>query len=117
MTLKDIYNKISLMRIRKEFENMPEERIMAAAKMSEAFGHPARIKIYRHIMKSNSERIPVMNKDLVAAFEYSQATISQHLNKLIIAGFVKTEKKGTATYYYANIGNVGKYIDMIKEFK
>ena len=105
------------MRIRKDFEQMPEEKIMQAAKISEAFAHPARIKIYRYIMKCNSERKPVRNKDVVSEFEYSQATISQHLNKMIIAETIVTEQKGTSTYYYVNIGIIGKYLELIKQFE
>lgn len=105
------------MRIRKEFEQMPDEQIMQTAKISEALAHPGRIKIFRYIMKCNSERKPVRNKDIVEDFEYSQATISQHLNKMIIAELVKTEQKGTSTYYYANIGVIGKYIELLKVFE
>ena len=105
------------MRIRKEFETMQDDQILQAAAISDALAHPGRIKMFRYIMKCNSERTPVRNKDLVAAFEYSQATISQHLNKMIIAELVMTEQKGTSTYYYANIGIIGKYIEILKVFE
>lgn len=105
------------MRIRKEFDQMPDEKIVQAAKISEALAHPGRIKIYRYIMKCNSERKPVRNKDIVAQFDYAQATISQHINKLVIADLVVTEHENTSTYYYANIGIIGKYIEIIKEFE
>ncbi len=105
------------MRIRKEFETMPDEKIVEAAKMSDALAHPGRIKMFRFIMKCNSERQPVRNKDIVAEFEYSQATVSQHLNKMVIADLVRTEQKGTSTYYYANIGMIGKYIEILKVFE
>jgi ArsR family transcriptional regulator len=105
------------MRIRKDFESMPDEQIIEAAKISDALAHPGRIKIFRYIMKCNSERKPVRNKDIVADFEYSQATISQHLNKMIIAELIKIEQKGTSTYYYVNIGVIGKYIELLKIFE
>lgn len=105
------------MRIRKEFETMPDDQIMQAAKISEALAHPGRIKIFRYIMKCNSERTPVKNKDIVAEFDYSQATISQHLNKMVIADLVVTQQQGTSTYYYVNIGIIGKYIEILKIFE
>ncbi len=105
------------MRIRKEFETMPDDQIVQAANISDALAHPGRIKIFRFIMKCNSDRTPVRNKDIVAEFEYSQATISQHINKMIIAGLVLAEQKGTSTYYYVNIGIIGKYIEILKVFE
>lgn len=105
------------MRIRKEFEEMPDDQIVQTAKISEALAHPGRIKIFRYIMKKNSERVPVRNKDIVSDFDYSQATISQHLNKLVIADLVKTEQEGTSTYYYINIGIMHKYMELLKIFE
>ena len=105
------------MRIRKEFEEMPDEKIVQTARISEALAHPGRIKIFRYIMKCNSERTPVRNKDIVANFEYSQATISQHLNKMVIAEIIKTKQESTSTYYFVNIGIIGKYIELLKTFE
>lgn len=105
------------MRIRKEFEQMPDEQILKTARISEALSHPGRIKIFRFIMKCNSNRTPVRNKDIVEEFEYSQATISQHLNKMIIAELLETKQEGTSTYYFVNIGIIGQYIELLKTFE
>lgn len=105
------------MRIRKEFEEMPEETIIKTARISEALAHPARIKMFRYIMKCNSERQPIRNKDIVAEFDYSQATISQHLNKLVVAHLVETKQEGTSTYYFVNIGTIGHHIELLKTFE
>lgn len=104
------------MRIRKEFEEMPDETIIKTARISEALAHPGRIKMFRYIMKCNSERKPIRNKDLVSEFEYSQATISQHINKLVVADLVETKQEGTSTYYFVNIGIIGQYIKLLKIF-
>lgn len=105
------------MRLRKEADDMQEEEILLVAKVSDALAHPARIKIYRFIMKNNRERITVCNKDVVAAFDYSQATISQHIKKLVQAGLVEVKKDDKFSIYFANIGILMKYLDATKKFE
>lgn len=105
------------MRLRKESDEMQEEEILLVAHVSDALAHPARIKIYRFIMQSNRNRTPVCNKDVVAAFDYSQATISQHIKKLVNAGLVQVKKSDKFSMYYANIGILGKYLDATKKFE
>lgn len=105
------------MRLRKEADDMQEEEILLVAKVSDALAHPARIKIYRYIMKCNRERQTVCNKDVVAAFNYSQATISQHIKKLVQAGLLEVKKDDKFSIYYANIGVLMKYLDATKKFE
>ncbi|MGI6727069.1 MAG: ArsR/SmtB family transcription factor [Anaerovoracaceae bacterium] len=104
------------MRIRKEIDDLLEEEIILTARVSDSLAHPLRIKIFRFIFLSNRERIPVCNKDVVAAFNYSQATISQHIKKLTKAGLVQVKKVDKYSYYYVNIGVLGKYLDAVKKF-
>ena len=103
------------MRIRKDNDCMNEEEILLIAKASDALAHPARIELFRYIYKENMARRSPCNKDLVAAFEYSQATISQHMNKLVISELIDVQKKGTASFYYVNIGILGKYLNAVKK--
>ena len=77
------------MRLRKEIDEMQEKDILLIAKISDALAHPARIKIFRYIMQQNKSLNKVCNKDLVAYFDYSQATISQHVKKLKDAGLLE----------------------------
>jgi len=105
------------MRLRKEANEMQEEEILLVARVSDALAHPARIKIYRFIMKQNKERLPVCNKDVVAAFPYSQATISQHIKKLVEAQLVEVKKSDKFSMYYANFGVLVKYLDATKKFE
>jgi ArsR family transcriptional regulator len=103
------------MRIRKEdkqFTEGDEARIAAA---SDALSHPARIRMYRYILKCNMDNTPVRNKDIVAEFTYSQATVSQHLNKLLIGELIEAKSEGTSTYYYAHIGGVTGYIEALRK--
>jgi len=105
------------MRLRKEANDLLEEEILLIAQVSDALAHPARIKIYRFIMKCNRDRIPVCNKDVVAAFDYSQATISQHLKKLIQSEIIQVQKSDKFSMYYANMGMLMKYLDATKKFE
>lgn len=59
---------------------------------------------------------PVCNKDLVANFDYAQATISQHMKKLVQSGLVEVKKKDKFSYYYANLGILMQYINMTKKY-
>jgi ArsR family transcriptional regulator len=105
------------MRIRKDSDDMQEEDILLIAKVSDALAHPARIKIFRYIMSCNSERTPVCNKDIVNRFEYSQATISQHIQKLVLAGLIIVKRQNAFSMYFANIGILKKYADATQKFR
>jgi ArsR family transcriptional regulator len=102
------------MRIRKDTPD--SDNIIQLAKTSDAIAHPARISMLRFILDCNASRVPVRNKNLVAAFPYSQATISQHISKLVIGGLLETRQEGTSTLYYANIGMLSRYVDLLRNF-
>ena len=104
------------MRLRKEQDEMLEEEVLLIAKVSDALAHPARINIFRYIMQSNRAMIQVCNKDLVAHFDYAQATISQHTKKLVDSGLVEVKKQDKYSYYYANLGMLIKYLNATKKF-
>ena len=103
------------MRIRKTRDIIDEEEVLLIAKASDALAHPARVEIFRFIYKENMARRMVCNKDVVAAVGYAQATVSQHLNKLVGSGLVQVEKKETYSYYYVNIGILGKYLNAVRK--
>lgn len=105
------------MRLRKESDELQEDEILLIARISDALAHPARIKIYRFIMQSNRNRVTVCNKDVVAAFDYSQATISQHIKKLVDADLIEVKRNDKFSMYYANIGVLMRYLDATKKFE
>ncbi len=105
------------MRLRKELDEMQEKDILLIAQISDALAHPARIKIFRYIMQQNKERKTVCNKDLVEAFDYSQATISQHVKKLVNAGLVEVRKADRFSYYYVHLGVLQDYVNATKKFE
>lgn len=104
------------MRRRKESDDLQEEEVLLIANVSDALAHPVRIRIFRYIMKCNAARQLVCNKDIVGAFDYSQATISQHLKKLQQGQLVQVKKKERYSYYFVNIGVLGKYVKAVNKF-
>ena len=104
------------MRIRKDDVRNHDEETLLTAKVSDALAHPVRLKIFKFIFLQNRNRQKVCNKDVVAVFDYSQATISQHINKLIIGDLIQVKKEDKFSYYYVNLGTLGKYIESIKKF-
>lgn len=105
------------MRLRKDYDEMQEKEILLIAQISDALAHPARIKIFRYIMQQNKNRVPVCNKDLVANFDYSQATISQHVKKLADAGLLQVKKQDRFSYYYVHLGTLQDFVNATKKFE
>ncbi|MEI8216109.1 MAG: helix-turn-helix domain-containing protein [Eubacteriales bacterium] len=105
------------MRLRKEDDNLQEEEILFVSRISDALAHPVRIKIFKYILKNNASRNPVCNKNVVLDFDYSQATISQHIKKLLQADLVQIKRVDKFSMYYANIGILGKYMSSLKKFE
>lgn len=104
------------MRIRKEQECFEEKDIEFIAQVSDALAHPVRLQLFRHIMQCNKSMETVCNKDLVASFDYAQATISQHMKKLTQSGLIEIQKKDKFSYYYANLGILMQYINATKKY-
>lgn len=104
------------MRIRKIPECLEENEIELIAKISDALAHPVRLRLFRYIMQHNKSMETVCNKDLVENFDYAQATISQHMKKLVQSGLVELKKQDKFSYYYANLGILMQYINMTKKY-
>jgi DNA-binding transcriptional ArsR family regulator len=65
------------------------------AQMMKALGHPARIAIIQHLIRSQA----CICGDLVGELGLAQATISQHLKELKTAGLIKGTVEGTSICY------------------
>ena len=101
------------MRIRKDQDDMQDAEITLIAT---ALAHPARIHMFRYIMQANRAMVAVCNKDLVEHFDYAQATVSQHMKKLVESGLVEIKKKDKFSYYYVNLGMLMQYVNATKKF-
>ena len=108
------------MRIRKHDSAdtaLRDEDILAAAKVSDALAHPVRIRMLRFILTENLARRPVTNKDIVQEFDYAQATVSQHLSKLLLGGLLEVQKRGTSSCYFARVGRLSNYTDTLRRIE
>ncbi len=104
------------MRIRKDNKDLMENEILLIADVSDALAHPLRVKILKYIMTQNRAMKTVCTKDLVEEFGYAQATISQHMKKLVLSGLVEFKHKEKFSYYYVNLGLLARYVNAAKKF-
>ncbi len=102
------------MRIRKDAA-LEKDDILLIARASDALAHPGRVEIFRFIYNENLARHLVCNKDIVEEFDYAQATVSQHMRKLVFSGLVDVQKKETYSYYYVNIGMLGRFLNAVRK--
>ena len=65
------------------------------ASVAKAFGHPARIAILEHLLKTKT----CINGELVQELGLAQATISQHLRELKESGLIKGNIEGVSVCY------------------
>ena len=88
------------------------------AKIANALSHPLRVALVRYLSEKNDglgvDNI-TCNKDLVAMFNYSQSTISQHIKILKDAGLFVTENKDKFTYYYLNSEKLRQFAKSVAE--
>ena len=106
------------MRIRKEKDFTDETGLdyELISTVSDALAHPVRLQLFRHIMQCNRKMKSICTKDLVADCDYAQATISQHMKKLVKSGLVEIKKQEKFSYFYANLGVLMRYNNTVKKF-
>ncbi len=68
------------------------------ALIAKVLGHPARIAIIQHLIKTNT----CINSDLVDELGLAQATISQHLRELKAIGIIQGSIEGVSVNYCIN---------------
>lgn len=81
------------------------------ADLAKVLGHPARIAILEHLLKTQT----CINSDLVEEIGLAQATISQHLKELKTAGLIKGTVEGTRMCYCIDPENWQKAQSQIQE--
>jgi len=79
------------------------------ALLAKALGHPARIAILHHLLRTNS----CINGDLVEELGLAQATISQHLRELKDTGLIQGSIDGTSVCYCIE---PGRWADVRAQF-
>jgi len=102
------------MRIRKEIDDQSEDTIFLA-EIANALAHPVRVAILKYVAEKNQVRNDVCNGDLVQYLDYSQATISQHVKKLVKVGLLRTEKQDKFTIYTMDRGRLDEFMALLKK--
>jgi ArsR family transcriptional regulator, arsenate/arsenite/antimonite-responsive transcriptional repressor len=102
------------MRIRKSLDESNED-IIFLSKVSDAVSHPVRMAILKYVSEKTNVRNDVCNNDLVNNFPYAQATISQHVKKMVDAGLFEIRKSDKFTLYSINRFTWKKYLTLLKE--
>jgi ArsR family transcriptional regulator len=86
-------------------EALSEEEAAATAGVFSALGSPARVKLV-NLLASSSE--PVCLCHLIEPVGLAQATVSEHLKKLVEAGLVLREERGKWSYFSINADAFGR---------
>lgn len=89
-----------------------KDRDRELAALTKAMGHPARVKILRHLAKAEG----CICGDLVLEVGLAQATVSQHLKVLKTAGLVQGTISGPATCYCLKRSTFAQLKDLLGEF-
>ena len=78
---------------------LTDEEIEATAALFKALGDPHRVRIVHLLATSGA---PVCVCDLTGPLGIAQPTVSHHLKKLVAAGLLEREQRGTWAYYSLN---------------
>jgi ArsR family transcriptional regulator, arsenate/arsenite/antimonite-responsive transcriptional repressor len=76
--------------------NLTDEEAEATARLFKALGDPARVRILNVLLYADE---PVCVCEFVPATGLAQPTVSFHLKKLLEAGLLRREERGTWAYY------------------
>jgi ArsR family transcriptional regulator len=78
---------------------MSDDEASATATLFSALGNPARVKIV-NLLASSKE--PVCLCNLIEPLGLAQATVSEHLKRLVEAGLLVREERGKWSYFSLN---------------
>jgi len=83
-----------------------------ASAMFKALAHPARIAILEYLMQAGK----CICNDIVEELPLAQATISQHLRELKLAGFIKGSIEGKSICYCVDESRIAEAIEHLGRF-
>jgi ArsR family transcriptional regulator, arsenate/arsenite/antimonite-responsive transcriptional repressor len=75
---------------------LSEDEASATAALFAALGNPARVRLV-NVLASSGE--PACLCNLIEPLGLAQATVSQHLKRLVEAGLVRREERGKWSYF------------------
>ena len=84
---------------------LTQDEAEATARLFKALADPTRVRILNLLLSSDE---PVCACDLFPATELTQPTVSFHLKKLLEAGLIRREERGTWAYYRVDDGAMAR---------
>ncbi len=102
------------MRVRKSINIENSEEAIYIAKIAAALAHPVRVALFSYVKSKNEVRNDVCNKDLVAHFNYSQSSLSQHVKKLLEAELFEVTYEHKFSNYSINKKTVDRFTKLLK---
>lgn len=92
--------------------DLSDSEAEATAELFKALADPHRIRIVNRLLAAGGE--PVCVCDLNMSLDISQPTVSFHLKKLLKAGLVTREQRGTWAYYSLDLSAMEKLADVLR---
>ncbi len=90
-------------------EVLSDDEAIATAAVFSALGNPARVRLINLLAASDE---PVCLCHLVEPVGLAQATVSEHLKKLVDAGLVAREERGKWSYFSINAAAFERVCDL-----
>ena len=90
---------------------MSAEEASGTAALFKALADPTRVQIV-NLLANSPEEMCVCN--INESFELSQATLSHHLKKLVSAGLLAREQRGTWAFYSLNSDALRRLADVVR---
>ncbi|WP_303870047.1 helix-turn-helix transcriptional regulator [Acetobacterium wieringae] len=81
-----------------------------SVKIFKALGHPIRLQIVKSLLDESR-----CVCELLPAFDYSQANLSQHLKILREAGILESKKIGVEMHYWVKLKGIKKLIAIMDQ--
>ena len=91
---------------------MTGEQAASLATLFKSLADPSRVRILNLLASSEH---PVCVCDVTASVRLSQATVSFHLKKLMDAGLIEREQRGTWAYYSVRPEALGRLADVFSQ--
>lgn len=88
-----------------------EAEYLGRAQLLKALSHPVRLRIVHGLLKTGCHNVSCMEEKT----GMSQSCISQHLQKLRLAGIVSAQRMGNEVYYSVTSDTVAKVVAALFE--
>ena len=91
-------------------DQLSDDEAVVTAKLFKALSDPHRVRIV-NMLSNSDEAICVC--DLTEPLDLAQPTVSHHLKKLLDAGLITREQRGTWSYYSLDRDAMRRLVDVV----